>query len=167
MLSFTHLNPNCTLKYGVPIPCLTITLSTCILTDANPRVDSNSTGPNCFLPLVKAGILSSALYRPTESATSNPLSASMTSPGLRWSKNPLLSVKCLSDVLPLHHFDIKETVACGVMPIRYFMVWWCLYFEYLWDRKIWMGVNGEKIIIFWSQSLYALDYTYVVCGFKW
>ena len=29
-----------------------------------------------------------------------------------------------------------------------------------------MGVNGEKIIIFWSQSLYALDYTYVVCGFK-
>ena len=23
MLSFTHLNPNCTLQYGVPIPCLT------------------------------------------------------------------------------------------------------------------------------------------------
>ena len=25
-----------------------------------------------------------------------------------------------------------------------------------------MGFNGEKVIIFWSQPLYALDYTYVV-----
>ena len=29
-----------------------------------------------------------------------------------------------------------------------------------------MGFNGEKVIIFWSQSLYAPDYTYVVRGFK-
>ena len=29
-----------------------------------------------------------------------------------------------------------------------------------------MGFNGKKVIIFWSQSLYALDYTFVVCGFK-
>ena len=37
----------------------------------------------------------------------------------------------------------------------------------LWDRKIWMGFNWEKVIIFSSQSLYAPDYTYVVSGFKW
>ena len=36
----------------------------------------------------------------------------------------------------------------------------------LWDRKLYMGFNGHKAIIFWSQSLYALDYTNVVCGFK-
>ena len=29
-----------------------------------------------------------------------------------------------------------------------------------------MVYNGEKVIIFWSQSFYAPDYTYVVCGFK-
>ena len=29
-----------------------------------------------------------------------------------------------------------------------------------------MGSNGEKVIIFWSQYLYAPDYTYVVFGFK-
>ena len=27
-------------------------------------------------------------------------------------------------------------------------------------------VSMEKIIIFWSQYLYAPDYTHVVCGFK-
>ena len=37
----------------------------------------------------------------------------------------------------------------------------------LWDRKMWMGFNGEKVITFWPQSLYAPDYTYVDCGFKW
>ena len=36
----------------------------------------------------------------------------------------------------------------------------------LWDRKLYMGFNGHKAIIFWSQSLYALVYTNVVCGFK-
>ena len=37
----------------------------------------------------------------------------------------------------------------------------------LWDRKIWMGFNAQKVIIFWSQSFYVPDYTYVACGFKW
>ena len=29
-----------------------------------------------------------------------------------------------------------------------------------------MSFNGEKVIIFWFPSLYALDYTYVACRFK-
>jgi hypothetical protein len=35
-----------------------------------------------------------------------------------------------------------------------------------WDRNTWMGFNGEKVIIFRSQSLYALDYAYVVVKFN-
>ena len=109
-----------------------ITRSTCILTLAILRVCSTSIPLSCFLPLVNAGILIVEQNNPTDSWMSKPLSAKMTSPGVRWSSRPLFSVRCLSLTLPPHPSEIKLTVPWGVIPIRYLTVLWCLYEENVW-----------------------------------
>ena len=63
-----------------------ITRSTWFLTWAMFRVDSTSKAESCFLPFVKAGILTSAHIRPTLSWMLKPRSASTRSPGKRLSK---------------------------------------------------------------------------------
>ena len=93
-----------------------ITLSTCILTFAIPLDFSTSTGSNWDFPLVKAGITSLPCLRPTLCEIVKTLS-----------NKPQFSVKCLSDVRPPQASDTKHTVPCGVMPIKTFMVLWCLY----------------------------------------
>ena len=41
------------------------------------------------------------------------------------------SVRCLSLTLPPQPSEMKQTVPCGVIPIKYFAVLWCLYAEYV------------------------------------
>lgn len=107
----SHIWISIVLKYGVSIPCF-----------ANNALNMNSSWFKplwrlkfyqaqlfFFVPLVKAGICSSVLYRFTESPTLNPRLANITSPGLRLFKNPHCSVTCLSDVRPPHPLDMKET----------------------------------------------------------
>ena len=53
--------------------------------------------------MVNAGILIVEQNNPTDSWMSKPLSAKMTSPGVRWSSRPLFSVRCLSLTLPPPH----------------------------------------------------------------
>ena len=108
--------------------CLTapITRSMWILTLANLRVSSTSTAGNWAFPLVNAGMFSVAPLYATLSCTLNPLSANTTSPGWSLYKYPQFSVMYLSDTLPPYPFDIKLTVPCGVMLIKYLTVLWCL-----------------------------------------
>lgn len=108
-----------------------ITLSTCIRTFAIRRVCSTSIPLSCFFPLVNAGKVTVAQYRPTLSLISNPRSASTVSPGRSLFNSPQFSVKCLSLTLPPHPFDIKLTIPCGVIPIKYLAVLLCLYDEYV------------------------------------
>ena len=79
---------------------LPIIRSTWILTLAILRVCSTSIPLSCFLPLVNAGIFIVEQNNPTDSWMSKPLSASMTSPGVRRSRRPLFSVRYLSLTLP-------------------------------------------------------------------
>lgn len=109
-----------------------MTLSTCILTLAIVLVCSTSIPSSCFLPRVNAGILTVAQYNPTEAWISNPRSANIVSPGRRLFKRLEFSVMCLSLALPPHPSDIKLTLPCGVIPIKYLTVLWCLYDEYVW-----------------------------------
>lgn len=46
-------------------------------------------------------------------------------------QNPQCSVMYLSLVRPPHALDMKETVPCGVIPIRNFTVLWCLYDDHV------------------------------------
>lgn len=108
-----------------------ITLSTCIRTLAIFLVCSMLMGSRCVLFLVKAGISNRDIMCPTESLMSNPRSANTVSPGMRLSRKVECSVRCLSLVRPPHPSDIKLTVPCGVIPIKYFTVLWCLYDEYV------------------------------------
>lgn len=86
--------------------------STWIRTDSSP-VDSKSTGPTCFSPLVKARTSSAALKRPTESAASQPLMANVTSPSqepqfpvmMFWRPNLLLWRTVF--LVVLHKWDIS------------------------------------------------------------
>ncbi|KAL5516642.1 hypothetical protein EMCRGX_G002028 [Ephydatia muelleri] len=56
----------------------------------------------------------------------NPLSAITKSPGSKYFINADLSTISLSDIRPPAHFETKEMVPCGVIPIRNFTVEWCL-----------------------------------------
>ena len=99
-----------------------ITLSTCIRTLAILLVCFTSIPLSCFCPFVKAGIFIVAQYGPTLSFITNPRSTNTVSPGERFLKSPLLSVRCLSLTLTLHPLDMKLTLPCGVIPIKYFTV---------------------------------------------
>ena len=68
-----------------------ITLSTCILTDDNSRLQSTSCFFNCFFPLVKGGILTSAKTILTLSLHVKPLSAYTTSPVEMYPINTVMS----------------------------------------------------------------------------
>jgi len=52
----------------------------------------------------------------------NPRSASTVSPGRSLFNSPQFSDKCLSLTLPPYPFDIKLTIPCGVIPIKYLAV---------------------------------------------
>ena len=58
---------------------------------------------------------------------SKPLSASTTPPGKIFFKKFGCSVKYLSLTQPPQAFDINDTTPCGLIPIKNFMVLWCLY----------------------------------------
>ena len=101
-----------------------ITCSTWILTFASFLVYSTSRADNCFLPLVKAGIYSLAPWNPTLSAMLNPLSASTMSPGNKFFRMPLFSVRYLSLITlslcppPPQALEINDITPWGVIPIR-------------------------------------------------
>jgi hypothetical protein len=48
------------------------------------------------------------------------------SPGKSLFRRPQFSVKCLSDTRPPYPHDKNEIAPCGVIPIKYFTVLWCL-----------------------------------------
>ena len=98
---------------------LPVTLSTCIPTFAIRLVNS-------FLPLVKEGMINCAPYVPNVSEILNPLSAITLPSWFIFLKKFEFSVICWSLDLPPHPSEIKQFEPCGVMPIKYFAVWWCL-----------------------------------------
>ena len=73
-----------------------------------PRVFSTSKGSNWSLPLVNAGIASSALLNMIPSWIVKPRSARTKSPGSNLSRILQCSVGYLSDVLPPQALEIKE-----------------------------------------------------------
>ena len=104
---------------------LPITRSTWIRIFATRLVCSTSTPVSCKL------FFSSCECRRSNTGTVQTyrvldLSARIVSPGTRWSSRPQFSVKCLSLTRPPHPSEMKHTVPCGVIPIKYFIVLWCL-----------------------------------------
>ena len=73
-----------------------------------------------FLITHSTWILTKKQNSPTDSCMSKPLSAKMTSPGVKWSRWALFSVRCVSLTLPPHPSEIKLTVT-------YLAVLWCLF----------------------------------------
>ena len=106
-----------------------------------------SSGDNCGFPLVNAGILSVAPYNPQLSAMLKPRSAKTRSPGRSFPSNPQCSVINLSDTRPPHPLEMKDTVPCGVIPIRNLAVLWCLYEDQVCahaNRSEGLSINTSK-----------------------
>ena len=78
-----------------------ITHSTCILMRDNCRVVSTSSLLNCFFPLVKGGIFTSAQNNPAWSCIVKPRSTRITSPGRRFCRRPQYFVKRLKLYHPI------------------------------------------------------------------
>ena len=100
-------------------------LSTCIHTLKSCLEVSTSHWDNCDFPLVKQGILRTALADAISSRRLKSLPARTRSPKVIFLKNPDYKIICLSDTRPPHLDERKLTRPVEVTPIKYLIVLLC------------------------------------------